>query len=388
MSMNNLHFNDLNLKGKRVFLRADLNLPIADGRLLNDHKLVALQPTIDAILQRGGKIILATHLGRPSGVDPKLSTKALIPWFTAHGYQVQHEPNLARAEQLSHQDPRTILLLENLRFFKGEQTNDTAFAQQLAALGDYYINDAFALLHRNDTLITLVPAKFPPERKAFGPLVVQEKTALGRLTKNVAHPFVAIIGGGKVHDKLPLLNTLLDHVDTLLLCPAIVFTFTYNANGQIGKSLVDRQATDAIQQFLVHAQKKGVKIVVPLDYQIALDTFDGPLSVVDAAQFPANGIGISIGPKTAELFGKEIEKAGTIFFNGLPGVVARPETLTGAAALFKAMEHSNGFSVIAGGDSVAAAQQLGLEKGIDYCSTGGGAALAYITGEPMPGLLI
>ncbi len=374
------------LAHQRVFLRADLNVPFLEGAILNDHKLIALLPTIDLIKKRGGKIILATHIGRPHGYEAALSTEQLIPWFAKRGYTIRFERDLTKAIALSHQNSDEILLVDNLRFFSGEQTDDKAFAQLLFQLGDYYVNDAFALLHRNDTSITLLPKLFPAQKKTFGLLVEQEFMALAKLKENPPRPFVIACGGGKVHDKLPLLQSMLYTTQAILLCPAIVFTFMRAQGQNVGKSLIDISAIEAVKKMIERAEKQGVRLIFPVDYLVALNTFDGELIVVDANKIPENGVGITIGPKTEQLFAEEIKKAGTVFFNGLPGLWDRPSTMNGARALLSAMAESNALTVIGGGDSVAAAEKYGFADRISYCSTGGGATLAYLAGEKLPGL--
>jgi phosphoglycerate kinase len=350
--------------------------------------LQAILPTIDLIQQKGGKVILATHLGRPTGPTPGLSTKNLVPWFKQHGYAIDFEPHLEHAYDQSFFDQKTILLLENMRFFPQEKTGDLQFAQSLARLSDWYVNDAFALLHRNDSSITVLPTLFTPATRTIGLLIERELTMLNQILHQPKKPFVLICGGGKVADKIPLLNNLLPHISTLLLCPAIVFTFLKALKKNVGKSLVDDEALSLTLEMLRTAQEKNIKIMFPIDYQVAQQTFNGPLSLVAADEFPADGVGISIGPKTAQLFGDEIRHAQTIFYNGAMGDINRPETLAGLGELFKAMGQSNGFSIVGGGESVAAAKRLGAEHMINYISTGGGATLAYVSGQKLPGLAI
>lgn len=374
------------LSHKRVFVRADLNVPLDKGIITNDYRLRALKPTLDLILRKGGKIILATHIGRPTGVDESLSTKHLIPWFTKHGYNVHFESDLIQAKHASHKKWNSILLLENLRFFPGEKQEDANFTKLLAQTADYYVNDAFATLHRHDASVTKLPLLFDQHHRTIGLLIEQELRSLSKLIDKPEHPFVLILGGGKVADKLPLLYNMLGKVDVFLLNPAIVFSFMLALGKNTGKSLVDPSQQQSILTFMRDAQANGTQIILPVDYQIASNTFEGPLSLTQTDEIPDNGVGISIGPKTQALFRSHILKAKTIFFNGLPGDDTRPDTLHGAHALFKAMADSEGYSVIGGGDSVGIAENLGLTDKIDYLSTGGGATLAYLAGQPLPGL--
>jgi len=297
------------LNKKRVLLRADLNIPLKDGTITHDHRLKALTPTLDLIQKKGGKIILATHIGRPRNANPALSTKNLIPWFKSNNYSIKHEPDLTKAYTKSFDDFATILLLENMRFFPGEKNADPDFARALAQLGDYYVNDAFALAHRNDTSVTLVPQLFPSDKRTVGLLVEHELEELNTFITSKQQPFVVVIGGGKAADKLPLLYNLIDQVDTILLCPAIVFTFLKAQGIPVGKSLVDDSALSLCNALLKKAQQHNVKIVFPVDYQIAHNSIEGPLSYVSGDTISKNDIGISVGPKTIELFLPYIQEA-------------------------------------------------------------------------------
>jgi len=379
-----------NLEGKRVLLRADLNVPIKDGKIIDDYRLCALQPTLSLLRRKGAKIILATHLGRPDKASEEFSTRQLIPWFEKHKYKIVYESNLIEAYEKSLVHPEHILLLENMRFFsEKESANEKEreeFAIVLAGLGDYYVGDAFALLHRTDTSTTLVPLLFKPDKRSIGLLIEQELEVLNTLISNDTHPFIFIFGGNKLATKIPLLKQLFNRIDTLLLGPAPVFSFLHAQGKSVGKSLIDEKAINECTNLLKLAQEKNVKIIFPIDYVIADNTFEGPLHTIPADQFPADGIGVTIGPKTVQLFAHYIIRAQRIFYNGLMGDTQRKETLSGVNEIFTAMSQSAGMSVIGGGDSVAAAQILGLADKVTYCSTGGGATLAYLSGEKLPGL--
>ncbi len=382
------HLPELNLHGKRIFLRADLNVPLKDSIILNDHRLQAVLATIDLIQAGGGKIILATHIGRPKNQEPNLSTRNLMPWFEQRGYTVTFQSDLAKAHGESYHNPQAILLLENMRFYSGEKTGDKTFAEQLARLGDFYVNDAFGALHRSDSSITLTPNLFPPHARTIGLLVEKELAMLNKLLAAPKQSFALVLGGGKVADKLPLLHAFLDKISDLFLCPALVFTFAKAEGLPVGKSMVDDALLDTARDFLRTARAHGITIHMPSDYMITHNDFNGPLMPmpVSAQQFPANAVGISIGPKTAELYASRLREAKTIFFNGLMGSVGRPETLTNVKTIFEGVAESQAFSVIGGGDSVAAAQLLGFADSMSYLSTGGGATLTYLSGQPLPGL--
>jgi phosphoglycerate kinase len=385
MAIPHSKLHEFDLRNKRVFLRADLNVPLNNRNIVDDFRLRAILPTIDLIRRKGGYILLATHLGRPKEYTPTLSTKILVPWFREQGYDVHFEPDIAAVS--SDKNEHDIILLENLRFFPGEKNRDPAFAQKLFELGDYYVNDAFGLLHRDDTSVTLLPQIYAQDKKSFGLLVEEEFKVLSDLKDRPQEPFLVIAGGGKARDKLPFLRALLGKIDTLLLCPAIVFTFLQAQGLPVGKSLVDKESLQDVQDFMNEALKKGTRIVFPLDYQIARGSLEGPLEEVAFDSIPDDGVGISIGSTTEKLFAQELAKANTIFFNGLPGLWSRPETLNGARTLLELLGQSSAFTVIGGGDSVAAADRFGLASRISYCSTGGGATLAYLAGEALPGIV-
>lgn len=374
---------NLDLKNKRVFVRADLNVPMNKGQIIDDYRLKSILPTIDFILSKGGKVILGTHIGRPKEYEPELSTKNQIPWFEKHNYKVSFEPDLENAYKNSLKHPEHILLLDNLRFYKEEKSPDIEFAKKLAQLADIYVNDAFGVLHRNDTSITLLPKQFAKENRSIGFLIEKELLALNKLIEP-QHPFLIILGGGKVKDKITLLDSLMNKVNAVALCPAIVFTFLKLANKEIGKSLVDDSVFEICRSIERKAEQYKVKILFPLDYLVAKDSFTGKLSIKN--KLDKNDVGISFGPKTGKLYESEIEKAKTIFFNGLPGDLNRPETLEGAKQLFEAMAKSQAFTIVGGGDSAAAAYKLEFANKISHISTGGGVILAYITNQKLPGL--
>lgn len=375
----------LDLHNKRVVLRADLNIPTRDSDILNDFRLQSLRPTIDYIIAHGGKIVLLTHIGRPKQPTLSLSTRILQPWFSKHGYSTDFAQDIEQAYSKSLEHNSSIVLLENLRFFAGEKNSDPAFATKLATLGDIYINDAFGVMHRQDTSITLLAQQFAPQNRSIGLLVEHELVILNKLLHNPKKPFVLVLGGGKVADKLLLLESILDKVTTILLCPAIVFSFLKSQGKEVGLSLVDPGSFDLCKKLVQHAQHKGVEIVFPVDYQVTDRNIDGALSIVAAEQFPPNSIGVSIGPKTIEHFGGIINNAHTIFFNAAMGFPHRSETMQGTSALLQTIEKSHALSVIGGGDSVAAAQNLVMSK--PYLSTGGGATLTYLSNKPLPGLV-
>ena len=372
----------LGLKNKRVLLRVDLNVPTECDFMTYDHKYKSISPTIELLRSKGAKIIIATHIGRPE--KERVSTKILLPFFSQ--YNTIFEPDIDKAIQISKKNDYDILLLENLRFFEGEKTCSKDFANKLAQLGDYFVNDAFGVLHRKEASTTLLPAIFGKGKSFLGPLVENELNALAKLKNNPEKPFVFILGGKKIHSKLPLIEKMLDKVDTILLCPAMSGTFAKQAGKSVGKSLVDDSLLGLIPDILKKAKKHNVTIMLPVDYQIAKDNFDGPISYIKTEEIPKDYLEVSIGEKTVKLFVDQIKKGKTAFFNGAFGNSKHPESLHGIKELFKAMNSTEIFSVIAGGSSVLCALTFGLVKNIDHLSTGGGASFTYISGEKLPGL--
>ncbi|MCL4229925.1 phosphoglycerate kinase [Candidatus Dependentiae bacterium] len=378
----------MNLRHRRVFVRADLNVPLHGNNLLDDYRLQKILPTINAIQKQRGYIILATHLGRPRPGDTEPSTKHLIPWFEHQGYHVIFETDLSRAAERSHDitTSSTILLLENMRLFAGEQSGDTTFAQQLRACADIYVNDAFGVLHRHDTSVTLLAQLFEPHKRTIGLLVEQELAALNRLLSNPPQPFMLILGGGKIADKIPLIEHMLKQINTLFLCPAPVFTFLKALGKPVGKSLVDEQQLEQCLTILRKAQDHNVTVIVPCDYLVAHRTYTGTLTYASAEHFPHEGIGISIGAQTLYHITPYIQHAGTIFYNGAMGMLERPDTLHGMKQVLELMTQTQALTVLGGGSSAAVAQRYGMVNGFDHVSTGGGAMLAYLSGSKLPGL--
>ncbi len=383
------HLPSANLTNRRVFLRADLNVPLDNGSIASDFRLKALKPTLDLLIEKNACIILATHMGRPHGVDVSLSTKILIFWFENQGYTILWASSLEEAENRSLAlAPKTILLLENMRFFEGEQSTDAAkrqkFAHQLRALADYYVNDAFALLHRQDTSITLLPELYDKKDKTIGFLIEREINTLSKLFEDPQRPFMLIIGGGKVKDKLPFIEKLLDKVNIMVILPALVFTFLKALGKDVGKSLVDDEFLEPARQILLKAKEKSVRIIFPLDFMVLTDSLAGDIKIVK--DIPANALGIAVGPETLELYKKEIAKVKTVFVNGAMGISQRPETLEPLYELLQSIAHLGTCSIIGGGDSVSAVYHSHLENKITYCSTGGGASLYFLTCGTLPAL--
>jgi len=379
-------FSSWNLRNKRVFVRADLNVPLSDGKIRNDFRLTSILPTIDYILKKQGSIVLATHIGRPSGQEPELSTQLLVPWFKQQGYTIQFVQDINTIAMMEIV-PQHILLLENLRFFPGEQNGDIVFAKELARTAQYYINDAFGTIHEHGCSTTLLPYEFSEHRRSIGLLMEKELQAFDTLTENPAHPFLAILGGGKVKDKIPLVSSLLHKVDTVALYPAICFSFLKALGKPVGKSLVDDTILDTCKKIILEAEFANVSYLFPVDYQAGYNTINSSLSIISADNFPDNAIGISVGPQTVELISKEINHAKTVFLNCAMGFSEYPTTQQSTQDIIEAMAQSSAKTIIAGGDSVDIALRTEHYQNITHLSTGGGAALAYLNNKLLPGLI-
>lgn len=376
-----------NIHNKRVFLRADLNVPLQNTTIINDFRLNSILPTLDYLLNNNNTVILTTHIGQPKAREKNLSTELLIPWFKKHNYNIIFVPDALSATQVKRESSGQIILLENLRFFSGEKDGDPFFAKQLAQTADYYVNDAFGALHRNDCSITLLPYEFDENKRTIGFLVEKEICALSALHNTPKKPFIAILGGKKIEDKIPLIQGLLDTADSILLCPALCFSFLAALGHNVGISLINTKTFDTCKKILKNAQDRHVNLMFPIDYQIADKSIEGPLSYCDSSNFPANAFGIAIGPKTIEIFTQKINAAHTIFFNCAMGFSDNPQTEQSTTLLLKAIAASSAKTIVAGGDTVTMAFNAGVENSIDHISTGGGAALAFISGNQLPGLI-
>jgi phosphoglycerate kinase len=379
-------FSSWKLENKRVFLRADLNVPLSDGKIENDFRLISILPTLNYLLNKNASIVLATHIGRPQKQEPELSTQQLVPWFEQRGYSITFIPNISTVANLNI-IPKQILLLENLRFFPGEKNGDIFFAKELARTAHYYVNDAFGTIHEHACSTTSLPYEFPENRRSIGLLIEKELQALIPLTESTPQPFLAILGGGKIKDKIPLIHSLLQKINTIIICPALCFTFLKAMGKPVGKSLVDDSMLDTCKKIILEAERSGISYMFPIDYQVTYNSIDAPLSIISADNFPDDAIGISIGPKTVELISKEINQAKTIFLNCAMGFSERPKTQQSSQDIIAAMAQSSANTIIAGGDSINIAFDTKQYQQIDHLSTGGGAALAYLSNTLLPGLI-
>jgi phosphoglycerate kinase len=383
-----LTIEQLELAGKRVFLRADLNAPLAGGEVSDDTRLRAVLPTIRYALTAGAAVVLASHLGRPKGKTPEYSMRPVAERLGALlGQPVELAPDCvgpataARAQALR---PGEILLLENLRFHPEEEKNDDAFAGELATLADCYVNDAFAAAHRAHASIDAITRHLRPA--AAGLLMQQELAALGRILEAPGRPLVAILGGAKVSDKLVLVSHLLGRVDALLIGGGMAFTFLLALGHGVGRSLVEAERVETARAALELARRRGVRVVLPVDV-LAAEGLDSPSGrAVGVREIPADLMGLDIGPRTVEAFAGELRTARTIAWNGPMGVFEKAPFAGGTVAVARAVASAPAFSVIGGGDTIAAVAQAGVTDRIGYISTAGGAFLEYLEGRKLPGV--
>ena len=387
--MPKLTLRQLELAGKRVFLRADLNVPLDGGGVGDDTRLRAALPTIRHCLTGGASVVLASHLGRPGGrPDPQY---AMAPVAARLGElaatDVPVAPDCvgaiteARTRALA---PGQIVLLENLRFHPEEEANDPEFARDLARLGDCYVNDAFATAHRAQASIDAITRFLQPA--AAGLLMERELAALGRILEHPERPLVALLGGAKVSDKLGVVEHLLDRVDALAIGGAMAFTFLRALGYDPGRSLVEPALVPAAQRTLAEGRRRGVQIALPVDAVVAARADSGSGRAVGVREIPAELMGLDIGPATVRSFGDLVRTARTVVWNGPMGVFERPPFAEGTDGVALAVAGVRGFSVVGGGDTVAAVRRAGVADRIGYLSTAGGAFLEFLEGRKLPGV--
>lgn len=385
-----LTVRDLDLAGKGVFVRADFNVPLDEnGVITDDTRIQAALPTINYLRQNGAKVILASHLGRPkNGVDPQLRLDPVAQRLSELlGIPVKKvaecigpEVNAA-VEQLQ---PGQVLLLENLRFHPEEKKNDPEFAQELASLADYYVNDAFGTAHRAHASTVGVARLLPA---AAGFLLEREINVLERALAEPKRPFVVILGGKKVADKIGVIRNMLTKVDTLLIGGGMSYTFLKAQGYEVGQSVVDTESLDFAKEMLALAQERGVKVILPEDV-VAADAFaaDARTQVVSIDEIPAAWQGLDIGPKTSARFTEVVQEAGLVIWNGPLGVFELDPFAQGTKVLAEALANSSAESIIGGGDTAAAVALLGLSDRMSHVSTGGGATLEFLEGKVLPGI--
>jgi phosphoglycerate kinase len=381
---------DLEVAGKRVFVRVDYNVPLEAGAVADDTRIRASLPTLEWILGHGGFPILASHLGRPKGkVQPAYSLapvadrlRQLLPCRIFFAEDCVGEPAERAARSLAAGE---ALLLENLRFHPGEEKNDAAFAAHLARLADGYVNDAFGSAHRAHASVAALCSHFHPA--AAGLLMEREIEYLGKLLGSPRRPYVAILGGAKVADKVALVKNLLPRVDAILIGGAMAYTFLAAQGIDVGASRVEHESLELARGILADAAKAGIRCALPIDHRVAASLENpGPGEIVDSASIPSGKIGLDIGEKTVQSFAREIGGAGTILWNGPVGLFEKPPFDRGSLGVAQAVVSAQALSVAGGGDTASALARFGLAEEFSHVSTGGGASLEFLSGLTLPGV--
>ena len=386
--------NDFDFKNKKALIRVDFNVPLDENFNVTDAtRIEAAKPTIDKILADGGSVILMSHLGRPKGVERKYSLGHIVKKASEIlGQTVYFSPDCIGTEAekaVNNLQSGQILLLENLRFYAEEEDGDVDFAKKLASLGDIYVNDAFGTAHRAHASTTII-AQFFPKDKCFGLLLAKEIESLNKVLKDSQKPVTAVLGGSKVSSKITVIENILDKVDHMIIGGGMTFTFVKALGGKVGESICEDDKQELALEILRLAKEKGVQIHIPVDV-VAADDFSNTANtqIVDVRQIPDGWQGLDAGPKSLENFKKVILESKTILWNGPLGVFEMPNFANGTIELgnFIAEATANGaFSLVGGGDSVAAVKQFGFEDKVSYVSTGGGAMLEMLEGRILPGI--
>jgi phosphoglycerate kinase len=389
-----MKFSELDVAGKRVFLRCDLNVPLKDGVITDDGRIRASLPTIKFLIASGASVVIAAHLGRPKGeAKPELSLAPVAKRLTELLNSPVHFVGEVLGEEVSTcaqgLNPGEILLLENIRYSSAETSKDEsereAFAQELAKLADLYVGDGFGAVHRKHASVYDLPKLLP---HAAGTLVSAEVEVLKKLTVDPARPYGVVLGGAKVSDKIGVISNLLNKVDVMAIGGGMVFTFLAAQGKEIGKSLVETELIPTVKELIAKAAASNVQLILPTDIVIAPEfSRDAPASTVAAGSIPADQMGLDIGPESAKAFAVAIAQCKTVFWNGPMGVFEFPNFAHGTRVVAQALTEVSGISVVGGGDSAAAVRALGFaDSDFGYISTGGGASLEYLEGKELPGL--
>ena len=393
MNYNKKSIEDIEVAGKRVLCRCDFNVPTKGGVITSDKRIVAALPTIQYLINKGAKVILCSHMGKPKGEwKPELSLKIvadrlseLLGKEVIMASDVAGEDSKAKAAALKNGD---VMLLENTRYIKGETKNDPELSKALAELADVFVNDAFGTAHRAHSSTAGVADYLPA---VCGYLVEKEVSIMGKALANPERPFVAILGGAKVSDKLNVINNLLEKVDTLIIGGGMAYTFLAAKGYGVGTSLLDAEKVDYCKEMMAKAEAKGVNLLLPIDTVVAAEfpnPIDGEIAVetVDSSAIPADKMGLDIGEKTRALFADAAKNAKTVVWNGPMGVFENPTLAKGTIAVAQALADSDAVTIVGGGDSAAACEQLGFADRITHISTGGGASLEFLEGLELPGI--
>lgn len=384
---------DIQVKGKRALVRCDFNVPLKDGVITDDIRIVSALPTIRYLMEGGARVILMSHLGRPDGEAKKEFTLAPVAARLAEllGTEVKFVSSdtvvddKVREAAAALEDGQ-VMLLENVRFRKEETKNGADFAKELAQLGDFFVNDAFGTAHRAHASTAGV-ADYLPAVSGF--LIEKEVEFLGNAVENPKRPFVAIMGGAKVGDKIPVIENLLKKVDTLIIGGGMAYTFFKSQGLEIGTSILDKDNVELAAELLKKAEAAGVKMLLPVDCVCGKEfKKDTEYAVFAREEIPADMMGLDIGPKTAELYRQAVADAATVVWNGPMGVFEMPNFAKGTRAVAEALAESSAVTVIGGGDSAAAVEQFGLADKMTHISTGGGASLEFLEGKVLPGIAV
>ena len=393
MNYNKKSIEDIEVAGKRVLCRCDFNVPTKNGKITSDKRIVAALPTIKYLVDKGARVILCSHMGKPKGEwKPELSLKIvadrlseLLGKEVIMASDVAGEDSKAKAAALKDGD---VMLLENTRYIKGETKNDPELSKALADLAEVFVNDAFGTAHRAHSSTAGVADYLPA---VCGYLVEKEVSIMGKALADPARPFVAILGGAKVSDKLNVINNLLEKVDTLIIGGGMAYTFLAAKGYSVGTSLLDSEKIDYCKEMMAKAEAKGVDLLLPIDTVVAAsfpDPIDGEIAVETVASdaIPADKMGLDIGEKTRALFADAAKAAKTVVWNGPMGVFENPTLAKGTIAVAQALADSEAITIVGGGDSAAACEQLGFADQITHISTGGGASLEFLEGLELPGI--
>ena len=393
MNYNKKSIEDIEVAGKRVLCRCDFNVPTKDGKITSDKRIVAALPTIEYLVNKGAKVILCSHMGKPKGEwKPELSLKIVADRLSQLlGKEVIMASDVAGADSKTKAaalKDGDVMLLENTRYIKGETKNDPELSKDLADLADIFVNDAFGTAHRAHSSTAGVADYLPA---VCGYLVQKEVGIMGKALAAPERPFVAILGGAKVSDKLNVINNLLDKVDTLIIGGGMAFTFLAAQGYSVGASLVDNEKLEYCKEMLAKAEVRGVKMLLPVDTVVA-DSFPNPIdaeisvATVDSKEIPDGKMGLDIGEKAREEFAAAAKAAKTVVWNGPMGVFENPVLSAGTKAVAQALADSDAVTIVGGGDSAAACEQLGFADKITHISTGGGASLEFLEGLELPGI--